>query len=119
MDSVLSQEGVSLEFIIIDDGSTDGTNGALANYARHDTRVRSLTRALIKGKMEQKARLTYRSPGQSLAIQRSDICLGGLLLNLQQAVLFHLSLGSSPGSWPWKLSRQNKSRIYARAIGQI
>ena len=57
MESVLSQEGVSLEFIIIDDGSTDGTNGALANYARHDTRVRSLTRALIKGKMEQKAYL--------------------------------------------------------------
>jgi glycosyltransferase involved in cell wall biosynthesis len=57
MDSVLSQEGVSLEFIIIDDGSTDGTNVALANYARHDTRVRSLTRALIKGKMEQKAYL--------------------------------------------------------------
>jgi glycosyltransferase involved in cell wall biosynthesis len=34
--------GFSLEFIIIDDGSTDGTNVALANYARHDTRVRIL-----------------------------------------------------------------------------
>ena len=49
MDSVLS----------IDDGSTDGTNEALANYARYGTRVRilhqdiqGLTRALIKGIMD-------------------------------------------------------------------
>jgi glycosyltransferase involved in cell wall biosynthesis len=56
IESVLSQEGVSLEFIVIDDGSTDGTDVALANYARHDTRVRilhqqnqGLTRTLITG----------------------------------------------------------------------
>ena len=54
MESVLSQEGVSLEFIVIDDGSTDGCDVTLDNYARHDARVRivhqenqGLTRALI------------------------------------------------------------------------
>ena len=40
MESVLSQEGVSLEFIVIDDGSMDGTDVALTNYSRHDARVR-------------------------------------------------------------------------------
>jgi glycosyltransferase involved in cell wall biosynthesis len=56
MESVLSQEGVSLEFIVIDDGSTDGSALVLDNYACHDARVRilhqenqGLTRALIKG----------------------------------------------------------------------
>ena len=56
MDSVLSQEGVSLEFIVINDGSTDGSDAILDNYARHDARVRivhqenqGLTRALITG----------------------------------------------------------------------
>jgi glycosyltransferase involved in cell wall biosynthesis len=56
MESILSQEGVSLEFIVIDDGSTDGTDVILGDYARHDARVRilhqenqGLTRALITG----------------------------------------------------------------------
>ena len=43
MESVLSQEGVSLEFIVIDDGSTDGSDVTLADYARHDARIRILT----------------------------------------------------------------------------
>jgi glycosyltransferase involved in cell wall biosynthesis len=56
MESVLSQEGVSLEFIVIDDGSTDGSAIVLDNYALYDPRVRivhqenqGLTRALITG----------------------------------------------------------------------
>jgi glycosyltransferase involved in cell wall biosynthesis len=56
MDSVLSQEGISLEFIIIDDGSMDGSDVILDHYGRHDARVRivhqknqGLTRALITG----------------------------------------------------------------------
>lgn len=42
IESVLSQEGVSLEFIIVDDGSTDGSDVILNTYARHDHRVRVL-----------------------------------------------------------------------------
>jgi glycosyltransferase involved in cell wall biosynthesis len=56
MESVLSQEGVSLEFIVIDDGSNDGGSAILRDYACHDARVRiahqknqGLTRALITG----------------------------------------------------------------------
>ena len=56
MDSILSQEGVELEFIVVNDGSTDKTGEILDDYARRDGRVRvihqentGLTRALIRG----------------------------------------------------------------------
>jgi glycosyltransferase involved in cell wall biosynthesis len=56
MDSILSQEGTDLEFIVVNDGSTDITAEILDDYARRDNRVRiinqgnaGLTRALIRG----------------------------------------------------------------------
>ncbi|MEK6285232.1 MAG: glycosyltransferase [Acidobacteriota bacterium] len=56
VDSILSQEGVSLELIIVDDGSTDESDRISGEYADRDSRVRvvdqenqGLTRALING----------------------------------------------------------------------
>ena len=56
VDGILSQTGVDLEFIIVDDGSSDDSPGILAEYAARDHRIRvihqenaGLTRALITG----------------------------------------------------------------------
>jgi glycosyltransferase involved in cell wall biosynthesis len=56
MNSILSQERVALEFIVVNDGSSDNTGEILDDYARRDNRVRvihqentGLTRALICG----------------------------------------------------------------------
>ena len=56
VDSVLNQQDVSFEFIIIDDGSTDDSATILDEYASLNPRVRvihqangGLTRALIRG----------------------------------------------------------------------
>ncbi len=56
LEGILSQEGVDLEFIIIDDGSTDGCGKILDEASSRDSRLKvvhkqneGLTRALIEG----------------------------------------------------------------------
>ena len=56
IDSILSQEGVEFEFIVVNDGSSDGSGQILIEYAQRDGRLRvihqensGLTRALIRG----------------------------------------------------------------------
>lgn len=56
IESILRQEGVKLEFIVIDDGSTDGSSAILDDFATKDSRMRivhqnnqGLTVSLIAG----------------------------------------------------------------------
>jgi glycosyltransferase involved in cell wall biosynthesis len=56
VESILNQNNVTLEFIIVDDGSTDDSRSILQRYSNEDNRIRlftqdyqGLTRALVKG----------------------------------------------------------------------
>src|SRR5687768_6093986 len=56
LESVLAQEGVDLELIVIDDGSTDSTDAIIEDLAASDPRVRyvrqqnrGLTQSLVLG----------------------------------------------------------------------
>jgi glycosyltransferase involved in cell wall biosynthesis len=56
LDSILSQEGIEFEFIVVNDGSSDKSGQILDEYAQCDSRLRiihqentGLTRALIRG----------------------------------------------------------------------
>src|SRR5262249_28869076 len=56
LDSILSQEDVEFEFIVVNDGSSDKSGQILDEYAQRDSRLRiihqennGLTRALIRG----------------------------------------------------------------------
>ena len=77
MDSVLQQEGIDFEFIIVNDGSTDSSREILAEYKRRDTRVRvfgqenvGLTRSLIRGCSEARASLIARQDADDWSFPR-------------------------------------------------
>lgn len=87
LDSVLTQRDVALEFIVVDDGSNDGSAGLLDDYAAADPRMRiihqdnrGLTQALI--------RACAVARGEFIARQDAggDLCLPGRLA--KQARLF-------------------------------
>jgi glycosyltransferase involved in cell wall biosynthesis len=83
---VLRQEGVALEFVVVDDGSDDGTSDLLDRLAREDDRLRvihqanaGLTLALVQGCAAARAPLIARQDA-------GDISLPGRLR--RQADLF-------------------------------
>ncbi|MDD4951460.1 MAG: glycosyltransferase, partial [Desulfovibrionaceae bacterium] len=77
MDSVLAQQGVDFEVLAVDDGSVDGADLVLANYAARDPRVRllspgrvGLVRALNMGLDAARGRYVAR-------MDADDLCLPG------------------------------------------
>ena len=75
LESVLSQEGVDLEMIVVDDGSTDDTPEILRAYESRDRRVRvitqgnmGLTRALIRGCAAARGALIVRQDADDVSL---------------------------------------------------
>ncbi len=75
LDSVLSQEDVEFEVVVVDDGSTDLSPAILADYARKDPRVRvirqenaGLTKALARGCAEATGDLIARQDADDVSL---------------------------------------------------
>src|SRR5438046_4713104 len=74
LSSVLDQAGVSLEVVVVDDGSTDASPVILEEFARRDNRVhvirqenQGLTKALQRGCAAARGALIARQDADDLA----------------------------------------------------
>lgn len=75
VESVLAQTYTEFEFLIVDDGSTDGSAAILAEYGACDARIRvieqenqGLTKALIRGCAEARGQYIARHDGDDLSL---------------------------------------------------
>jgi glycosyltransferase involved in cell wall biosynthesis len=97
-DSVLSQKGVNLEFIVVNDGSTDTSGEILQRYVSNDSRVivienhnQGLTLSLSQGCLKARGRYIARQDvGDTSQAER---------LRLQRAVLDQFPQTSFVSSW--------------------
>ena len=70
--SVLSQTYQDYEFVILDDGSTDGTNKLLQVYSKKYPQMRVITLAKNKGVANARNVLNQEARGKYIAIMDSD-----------------------------------------------
>ncbi len=75
LDSVLSQTETNLEFVIVDDGSTDDSDQILQKYALQDSRIKllsqenqGLTKALIRGCATARGEFIARQDSDDLSM---------------------------------------------------
>ncbi len=72
IDSILNQTYDNFEFIIVDDGSNDGTKELLKTYAQSDPRIKILTNEKNMGISYSRNRGTDAAKGKYVAIMDSD-----------------------------------------------
>ncbi len=96
--SILAQECGALEFLVVDDGSTDGTPEILAELAEGDERLRiltqengGLTKALMRGCAESRGRYIARQDA-------GDVSMPGRLAALAEVLDAEERVGFACGS---------------------
>ena len=109
LDSVLQQEDCDFEFIVVNDGSTDGTAKVLDKYASLDSRLRvfhqentGLTKALIKGCSEARGEFIARQDAGDISLPGRLKQQRDFLMSHPEAVMCACAVqftGSTPGYW--------------------
>ncbi len=89
IESVLNQTYTDFEFLILDDGSTDGTLQVLQNYAKKDSRIKILKNETNKGIPFSRNKLQKEARGKYLTIMDSDDQMFKDLLEKSVYVLEH------------------------------
>ena len=72
IDSILNQTFRDFEFVIVDDGSTDGSTEILEKYAKGDSRIRLVHNAFNKGLIRSLNRGVKLAKGEYIARQDGD-----------------------------------------------
>ncbi|MCG8544871.1 MAG: glycosyltransferase [Alphaproteobacteria bacterium] len=72
IDSALAQTEASLELIVVDDGSSDGTCAVVDRYCRRDPRVRLIRNVVRRGPGHARNRAVDAARGQWIAVLDAD-----------------------------------------------
>ena len=112
IESLLGQEGVSFELIIVDDGSRDETPEILARFANADPRIRvirqenqGLTRALIRASGESRGTYLARQDADDVSLpgrlrKQADLLDREPSVRLVGCWIRHIGpLGEDLGTW--------------------
>lgn len=125
LESVLSQKGVEMELIVVDDGSTDSTPEILNSYAARDSRIRviaqgneGLTQALIRGCAEARGELIARHDADDLSLRnRLQAQAKSLLENSGLSMVSCWSYAIGPeGEDLWENKRSGDSTAATRDL---
>jgi len=100
MDSVLSQQGVDWEYIVVDGGSTDGTVGIVKEYASKSSDQRLTTNDFSFKWLSERDRGMYDAINKGIAMATGDI-VG--ILNADDVLaspdtLAHIAAAFTPGT---------------------
>ena len=75
IESILAQEGVEFEFVIVDDGSTDDSKSILDSFSKSDSRIRlirqtnsGLTRSLVTGCKAAQGKFVARQDADDISL---------------------------------------------------
>jgi hypothetical protein len=94
IESILQQTFRDFEFLIIDDGSTDGSWQLLENYAGRDARIRLRKHAQNQGLTSCLNELVAQAQGEYLArMDADDICLSGRFIRQVEWLDAHPACG--------------------------
>lgn len=72
VDSILQQTLTDFEFLIVDDGSTDGSLGIIQDYAERDPRIRITQHSENRGVAAARNTGIARASGKYVAVMDSD-----------------------------------------------
>jgi glycosyltransferase involved in cell wall biosynthesis len=126
VDSLLAQGYPSLEFIFVDDASTDGTLAILQEYALLDSRIHLFVNPLNKGLLATFERGIRESKGDLIALSdQDDVWMSEKISLLATAIGEHSmiyadsALTNSEGQVTGKFSDRNHLSDYPSALNYV
>jgi GT2 family glycosyltransferase len=117
VNSILRQSFTNFEFVIVDDGSTDGTRDILESYARRDSRIRVATQAnagvaaaLNAGLARVRGEFIARMDADDISLPtRLDAQLDFMKAHPDCVAVGCRWLAIDPDGWPIRIGRQPQS----------
>jgi glycosyltransferase involved in cell wall biosynthesis len=126
VESLLAQNYPSLEFIFVDDASSDGSHAILQQYASQDERIRLIANPVNQGLLATFERGIRASKGELIALSDQDdvwmtdkISLLAAAIGRNSMIYADSALTNSEGAFTGKFSDRNQLGDYPSALHYV